>query len=172
MLNSKQVEDTLEKSIAYLKKRYGIERVGYYGSYARGEQTKNSDVDIVIEAIRDLSFREVMRIQEYFKRKLKVKVGLLEKKDIKHNYKKYIIPYIIYAGDSEKQKEKKKKKMKKKTHIPYLEDMVEYLEKVKKFIKGTGYMEFEKDEKTINAVLHAIQIVGEAARKMPTEIRE
>ncbi|MBW8051146.1 MAG: DUF86 domain-containing protein [Cytophagales bacterium] len=172
MLNSKQVEDTLEKSIAYLRKRYGIERVGYYGSYARGEQTKNSDVDIVIEAIRDLSFGEVLRIQEYFKRKLKVKVGLLEKKDIKKNYKKYIIPYIIYTGDSEKQKEKKKKKMKKKTHIPYLEDMVEYLGETKKYVTNIEYKDFEKDKQKINAVLHVIQIVGEAARKIPEEIRE
>ena len=29
---------------------YGIERIGIFGSVARGEQTENSDVDICIEA--------------------------------------------------------------------------------------------------------------------------
>lgn len=56
-----------------------------YGSYAREVQTQNSDVDIVIEAIRELSFSEVMRLQEYFTKKLNKKVDLLEKKAIKHN---------------------------------------------------------------------------------------
>jgi len=176
MLNSKKIEDTLEKSIAYLRKRYGIKQVGYYGSYARGEQTQNSDVDIIIEANGQLSFNEVMRIQEYFEKKLNKKVDLFEKKDIKPNYKKYILPYIIYVGDSEKQKEKKRKKMKEKTHIPYLEDMVEYLVRTNEYIKGVEYKDFENDNKTKDAVLHALQIVGEAARKMPkkmpNEIRE
>ena len=32
----------------YNAKRLGIEKIGLFGSYARGEQTENSDVDVCI----------------------------------------------------------------------------------------------------------------------------
>ncbi|MCL2435696.1 MAG: nucleotidyltransferase family protein [Lentimicrobiaceae bacterium] len=38
-----------ERKQEYAKK-YGVTRMGIFGSVARGEQTKNSDVDICIEA--------------------------------------------------------------------------------------------------------------------------
>ena len=33
---------------------YGIERIGLFGSVARGEHTENSDVDVVVEAPADI----------------------------------------------------------------------------------------------------------------------
>ncbi|MDR1698239.1 MAG: nucleotidyltransferase family protein [Prevotellaceae bacterium] len=36
---------------------YGIERIGIFGSVARGEQTENSDVDIYFEADKMSLFR-------------------------------------------------------------------------------------------------------------------
>jgi len=32
-----------------LKNRFGVEKIGLFGSYARGEETKNSDIDFVVE---------------------------------------------------------------------------------------------------------------------------
>jgi len=37
-----------EKSIPIAQK-YGIQRLGLFGSYARGEQTENSDLDFLID---------------------------------------------------------------------------------------------------------------------------
>ena len=45
--------DTIKEKIAqnkeYLRKTYGVEEIGVFGSYARGDNTINSDVDIAIE---------------------------------------------------------------------------------------------------------------------------
>lgn len=32
-----------------MKNRFGVEKIGLFGSYARGEETKNSDIDFVVE---------------------------------------------------------------------------------------------------------------------------
>ena len=32
-----------------LKNRFGVEKIGLFGSYARDEETKNSDIDFVVE---------------------------------------------------------------------------------------------------------------------------
>jgi len=47
---------------------YGIERIGLFGSVARGEHTDNSDVDVVVEAPADLFLLVGMRLklQEVF----------------------------------------------------------------------------------------------------------
>lgn len=36
--------------------KYGIRRIGIFGSVARGEQTKNSDVDIVVDLVKPRLF--------------------------------------------------------------------------------------------------------------------
>lgn len=47
---------SLEEVVAYLKKnktylydRFGVTRIGVFGSFVRGEQTAHSDIDMVIE---------------------------------------------------------------------------------------------------------------------------
>ena len=39
----------IKRKIAPVLKRNGVKRAGIFGSYARGEQKKNSDIDILIE---------------------------------------------------------------------------------------------------------------------------
>ncbi|MGB3534807.1 MAG: DUF86 domain-containing protein [Microcoleaceae cyanobacterium] len=53
----------------------------------------------------------------------------------------------------------------------YLEDILEALESAIEFIEGMGWEEFEQDKKTIFAVTRAIQILGEAAKKVPDSVR-
>ncbi len=49
-------KDEILKQLADYKQffaaKYGIERLGLFGSVARGEDTENSDIDIVIKLIR------------------------------------------------------------------------------------------------------------------------
>jgi len=40
----------LRKNKFYYTSKYGITRIGIFGSVARGEQTENSDIDICIES--------------------------------------------------------------------------------------------------------------------------
>jgi uncharacterized protein with HEPN domain len=53
----------------------------------------------------------------------------------------------------------------------YLEDILKALNSIDKFTKGFNFNSFVEDEKTNFAVIHAIQIIGEATNKIPTEIQ-
>ncbi|MEK6932194.1 MAG: nucleotidyltransferase family protein [Nanoarchaeota archaeon] len=48
MKNKKYIERIKLKALPILKK-YGVAKAGIFGSYARGDNKKNSDVDILIE---------------------------------------------------------------------------------------------------------------------------
>ena len=48
MTNDK-IKKFLKKHEAELKEKYGVKEIGIFGSYIRGKQKKNSDVDILVE---------------------------------------------------------------------------------------------------------------------------
>ena len=54
----------------------------------------------------------------------------------------------------------------------YLADMLAAMEKVESFIQGFDEEQFRRDEKTIFAVIRALEIVGEAAKRVPDTIRQ
>jgi predicted nucleotidyltransferase len=48
--------ELLKKKIVKILKKNKIKRAGIFGSYARGEQKKNSDIDILIKLSKPLGF--------------------------------------------------------------------------------------------------------------------
>lgn len=54
--------------------------------------------------------------------------------------------------------------------VLYIEDIIESTENIFSYVKGLSFTEFERDQKTIDAVIRNFQIIGEAARKLPEEL--
>ncbi len=59
----------------------------------------------------------------------------------------------------------------KRVYIDYLQDIRDNAQRAIQFTKGMDYKSFAKDEKTVYAVIRAVEIIGEAATKIPNEIR-
>lgn len=53
-----------------------------------------------------------------------------------------------------------------------VEDMLEALERIRRYTAGLGEAEFCKDDRTVDAVIRNLEIVGEAARRTPYPIAE
>lgn len=53
----------------------------------------------------------------------------------------------------------------------YLIDILESALEVEMFIAGMSYDDFFRDKKTINAVIRSLEVMGEAAKRVPEEIR-
>jgi uncharacterized protein with HEPN domain len=56
-------------------------------------------------------------------------------------------------------------------YIDYLRDMLENANRAMQFTEGMNFETFGKDEKTIYAVIRAVEIIGEATRNIPEEVR-
>ncbi|MBC9796865.1 DUF86 domain-containing protein [Sinomicrobium sp. FJxs] len=54
----------------------------------------------------------------------------------------------------------------------YLEDMNLAMERIAEYTRNMTYMDFEQDYKTIDAVIRNFEIIGEAAKNIPGEIKE
>jgi len=53
-----------------------------------------------------------------------------------------------------------------------IDDIIEAIDKIGRYVHGLGFEEWQKDEKTIDAVIRNIEIIGEAASHLPLEIQE
>lgn len=57
-------------------------------------------------------------------------------------------------------------------YIDYLKDIVNAMKKAETFIENMTYEEFVQDDKTVYAVVRAIEIIGEAVKQVPDSMRE
>ena len=56
-------------------------------------------------------------------------------------------------------------------YVMFLEDIVDSAEKISEYIKGITEENFLVDEKTKDAVIMRIQIIGEAVKNLPAEVK-
>ena len=53
----------------------------------------------------------------------------------------------------------------------YLEDILESVQKIESYTKGFSKEAFQADPKTVDAVVRNLEIIGEAIKKIPAEVR-
>lgn len=59
-----------------------------------------------------------------------------------------------------------------RVYLDYLMDILEAIEKISGFIENMTYQEFTRDDKTQYAVVRGLEIIGEAAKRIPSAVRE
>jgi len=81
-----------------IKKRFGVATIGLFGSFVRGEERPDSDVDILVTFKRGQeTFDHYMDCKFYLEDLFKRKVDLVMKGSIKKRLKPYILGEVVYA---------------------------------------------------------------------------
>ena len=60
----------------------------------------------------------------------------------------------------------------KRDYFLFLEDIVNRIEKIELFTADMNFEDFQNDEKTISACIREIEVIGEAVKQIPKEIRQ
>lgn len=76
--------------------KYHINELAIFGSYSRGENTENSDIDILFDYDKEIGW-EFLRFATELEDLLKLKVDLVSKKGIKPKYFTEIEKELIYV---------------------------------------------------------------------------
>ena len=93
-----EIRQKINKNKEYLKNTYGVEEIGVFGSFARGDNDENSDIDIAIEINHDkvtVGFFEFARMERFLEQLLGKKVDLVTKRSIKPYLKERILSQMI-----------------------------------------------------------------------------
>ena len=54
----------------------------------------------------------------------------------------------------------------------YLEDLIIAMNRIGEYIEGLSFINFKKDYRTVDAVIRNFEIIGEAAKNLPDEVKE
>jgi len=73
----------IKKKIVPILKRYGVKKAAIFGSFARGESKKKSDIDILVKIKKDLSLLDFIGLKLEIERILRKKVDLVEYETLK-----------------------------------------------------------------------------------------
>lgn len=71
--------------------RYGIKRAGLFGSYARGDMTGASDIDILVDTGENMSLFEFVHLKYELEEALQRKIDLVEYQTIKPRLKPILL---------------------------------------------------------------------------------
>jgi predicted nucleotidyltransferase len=83
--------DEIKQKILSILQRYGVKRIGLFGSCVRGEMREDSDIDILVEIGKDISLLDFVGIKLEIEETLGRKVDLVEYNTIKPLLKEVIL---------------------------------------------------------------------------------
>jgi len=81
----------IQKKVVPLLKKYGVVRAGIFGSYARGEQKKGSDIDMLVKTKKGTSLIDFIGIKHAAEEVLGKTVDMVEYTALKERIKNQIL---------------------------------------------------------------------------------
>ena len=95
MKTLKEIKSTLETIKPTLKAQFKVKTIGVFGSFVRGEQKQQSDVDVLVEFEEPVGLFEFIDLEMYLSDLLGVKVDLVSKKALKPYIGKRILEEVV-----------------------------------------------------------------------------
>ena len=97
MKTLEEIKNLLLRHKEQLRKEYGVKEIGIFGSYIRGEQDKNSDLDILIELEKPIGFVKFIKLENSLSALIGIKVELVTKKALKPYIGQRILQEVRYV---------------------------------------------------------------------------
>lgn len=78
--------------------QFGVEKIGLFGSYARGDNTVNSDIDILVKfGNTNSKFYSYFNLKNYLQDSLHREIDLCREEDIRKEFKEEILRSVVYV---------------------------------------------------------------------------
>jgi predicted nucleotidyltransferase len=91
-----EIREILQRNRGILSEKYGVRITGIFGSYARGEQGKKGDIDLLAEIEKPISLLELVGAENFLTELLGIKVDLIPREDIRWELKESILKEAVY----------------------------------------------------------------------------
>lgn len=96
-MNKDSILKYLTSNKKVFREKYGVTRIGLFGSYVRGNAKEDSDIDIAVEINSKNKFRSFFSLKKELEQNFGKKVDLGIESSLKPIARKYILKEIIYA---------------------------------------------------------------------------
>jgi predicted nucleotidyltransferase len=77
------------------RERYRAEIVGVFGSYARGELRRRSDIDVLVRFLDGASLFDLVRLADMLEERLRCKVDVVSERGIRPELRERILSEVV-----------------------------------------------------------------------------
>lgn len=96
MKTREEILQVLAQQKSWLIETYQIARLGVFGSYARGEQTETSDLDIWVDYVQPPTLWKLVELKDYLSQLVALKVDLVTINGLKPRLRDRVLSEVIY----------------------------------------------------------------------------
>lgn len=96
MKTLEEIKQILSERKSWLCETYQITELGIFGSYARGEQTQDSDVDVLIDYEQAPTLFEVVNLRDFLRDLTGLPVDIVTKNGLKPRIRDRVLAEVIY----------------------------------------------------------------------------
>lgn len=90
-----EIKEIILEKKPELKRRFHVEKIGVFGSYARGDQKKRSDIDFLVTFDKDISLFERADLYIYLQELMGRKVDVIPGRNLRHELRDYVSRDLI-----------------------------------------------------------------------------
>lgn len=91
-----EIEKIIRANKALLETRFGVQAIGVFGSFARGEGGPHSDIDILVEFAQPVGW-DFLDLKDFLEGMLGRRVDLVTKKGLRPKYRSRVLDEVAYA---------------------------------------------------------------------------
>ncbi len=92
-----EIISTIKTDKKFLKENFGVVNIGLFGSYAKDQQTEESDIDFLVEFVEP-RFDWIASLQGYMEAKFEKKIEIIRKRNLANSrFLQRVEQEIIYA---------------------------------------------------------------------------
>ena len=94
-MNINEIRAELKKQYSTLERDFSVQKLGIFGSFVRGEQNDDSDVDILVEFLKPIGFFHLIRLENHLSQLLGREIDLVTKNALKLAIKDEILSQAV-----------------------------------------------------------------------------
>ena len=161
-MNRATILNQLKRHEAELSRRFGVASLTLFGSFARDQATERSDVDILARFEDAPDIKSLLRTQSYLEEALGRTVDLVLWDELREEIRPYVERDILMPDSPSLPREWRF----------YIKDMIEFCEKILSYTDSLEKSGFLANDLIYDATLRNMELIGEAANRIPDEVRE
>src|SRR5262245_60562248 len=153
-MNRSEAIETLRRSEHSLRER-GVMHAALFGSRARGDNRPDSDIDFMVESDPDVRVR-LCRSQGHIADLFDEPVDVVNRYSLKSYVRPGAPADAVYAFWARSRP---------------LRDILHHIDLASQFVDGYDRISFKTDLRTVYAVPRCLEIISEASRRLPDELK-
>jgi len=95
MITPAKIEKILVDLKPFLSKEFGVETIGYFGSYSTGNYHQHSDIDILVSFNKKVGWK-FFDLKYFLEEKIGKRVDIVTERSIKPQWKENILEEVKY----------------------------------------------------------------------------